>query len=209
MAKNISRKAFFRTINIDDKIDFIEFYPLRGRIIFWVVSTLVLIPTALALYPLIDMVFLNGRMDIIIFMWFFSFVSFCVVGFVFTLFEPSLLIRFFRGDYFLKRGFFGRKVIHGNLSELKDIEINVESGATETNYYLFYCLSLKWKGGKQFTLGKFSDKQEAIAVARELCNRLKIGYVDKSQNWESDYWENIGRIWEKIGKTIERIWRKP
>lgn len=195
MAKNISRKPFWGNINIDDKIYSIEFYPVRERIIFWAISALGLIPMALILYPPIDMVsnfFLNGRvvvmevmdiiMNIVLFMWFFSFPALLVVVFIFKyLCEPGLLIRFFKGDYFLKTGFLGRKVIDGNLSELKDVEIKVEArhANDETGYYQYYvyCLSLKWRDGKQFAIGEFCDGGNVETVAKELSSRLKISYV--------------------------------
>lgn len=54
-----------------------------------------------------------------------------------------------------------------------------DQGGTWVEYWISI---LKWKDGKQFGLGKFSDKYEAVAAARELCNRLKINFIYKSPN---------------------------
>jgi hypothetical protein len=211
MAISISRKSFFSTINVDGKIDSIEFYPSTGKIIIsWAVLIMGLIIIFVYLYALIIILLEKGRGEVLGIIFMLATGSACVIYSLKT-YEPSLLIRFFKSDYFLKSGIFGKNIIYGNLSELKDIEIDFElnmgdQGGIWVDYWIPI---LKWKDGKQFGLGKFSNKHEAEDVTKELCNRLKIGYVDKSQNWENDYWENIGRIWESIGRTIEKIWRKP
>lgn len=95
-------------------------------------------------------------------------------------FGPSLLIRFLKGDYFLKRGFLGRKVIYGNLTELKCIEMEMmHSGEYDYSFWLI----LKWKNDKTFVLGNFPYGSNARIIAEELCQRLGIEFVDKSQEF--------------------------
>ena len=51
MAISISRKSFFSTINVDGKIDSIEFYPSTGKIIIsWAVLIMGLIIIFVYLY---------------------------------------------------------------------------------------------------------------------------------------------------------------
>lgn len=214
MAINISKNTLFGTNNID-KTDSIEFYPPTGRIRYWAFLILGLIIIFVYLYVLIIIVSEKGKGEVtgIIFMLVFA-LAVIICGLK-GLSEPSLLIRFFYGDYFLKSGILRKNIIKGNLTELKDIEIDYElmSGDQGGIWVEYWIPILRWKDGRQFILGKFRIESEARAIVAELCNRLKIGYVDKSQGWESAYWENIGRIWDRIwdsiGRIIEKIWRNP
>lgn len=214
MAINISRKPIFGTNNID-KIDFIEFYPPTGRIRYWAFLILGFIIIFVYLYALLIILSEKGKGEVIGIIFMLAFGLAVIICGLKGLSEPSLLIRFFKGDYFLKNGILRKNIIHGNLSELKDIEIDVElmSGDQGGIWVEYWIPILRWKDGKQFILGKFHIESEARAIAAELCNRLKIGYVDKSQGWESAYWENIGRIcdsiWNNIGGIIKKILRKP
>lgn len=184
MAKNISEKGFLSTINIDDKIDSIEFYPSFVKIIIsWTVLIMGLLIIFVYLYASIIIFFEKGKGNVLGIMLMFAAGSACIIYSLKT-YESSLLIQFSKGDYFLKSGILGKNITHGNLSELKDIEIDYElnmgdQGGTWVEYWIPI---LKWKDGKQFGLGKFSDKYEAVAAARELCNRLKINFIDKSPN---------------------------
>ncbi len=96
-------------------------------------------------------------------------------------FNPSLSIRFSEGCYSLKKGFPWRKEYRGSVSEFESIEVcAIRRNEIDFNWWVI----LRWKNGKKFTLGVEPFGGDAIKVAKELCSRLGIGFVDNSLRFD-------------------------
>lgn len=110
-------------------------------------------------------------------------VIFIVFGLIYycACFNSNLSIQFSEGLYSLKKGFPWQKEYRGSVSEFESIEVRaIRRNEHDFNWWVI----LRWKNGKEFTLGVEPFGGDAKRIAKELCSRLNIGFMDNSLKFD-------------------------
>lgn len=180
MAKNIS--GVNERTYIIDKISTIEFESRGGSLGYGSLFTIIGILTFLIYLGYFEHQFkkpLKGAIFVLIFGLFYFSIGLMELFRILNL--NLLILRFSDETYYYEEGFLTqRKIVQGSFTEFDKIEIKKEHIITDEDSFDIWQLILKWKRQKEFILGDFRYDSQAVTVARELYNRLKIDIIDKS-----------------------------